>query len=208
MNVKWIFFDLGNTIYDETQSDKERIEKLLKIKEYGVTYEQFWEEMKRASANYAVSPFAAARKKFGIEENVAYSGEKEVIFQDVAETLEILHGKYRLGVIANQPCTTFGRLEADGLKKYFDLCLLSEMERIEKPDPEIFVRALEMAKCRANEAVMIGDRLDNDIFPAKKLGFHTIRVRQGLGAWQKAPDDRYQPDFEVGCFKELTDILT
>jgi FMN phosphatase YigB (HAD superfamily) len=27
---------------------------------------------------------------------------------------------------------------------------------------------------------MIGDRIDNDIIPAKKLGFHTIWIKQGF----------------------------
>ena len=30
------------------------------------------------------------------------------------------------------------------------------------------MRALEMANCLVEESAMIGDRLDNDIFPAKK----------------------------------------
>ena len=38
-----------------------------------------------------------------------------------------------------------------------------------------------MAGCQAENAVMIGDRLDNDIAPAKKLGMKTVWIRQGDG---------------------------
>ncbi len=40
--------------------------------------------------------------------------------------------------------------------------------------------ALEHAKCQPHEAVMIGDRLDNDILPAKALGFKTDEIRRSI----------------------------
>ncbi|MFQ8961778.1 HAD-IA family hydrolase [Sellimonas intestinalis] len=40
----------------------------------------------------------------------------------------------------------------------------------QKPNPKIFEIALQRAKCEANKAIMIGDRIDNDIMPAKKNG--------------------------------------
>jgi FMN phosphatase YigB (HAD superfamily) len=41
---------------------------------------------------------------------------------------------------------------------------------------------LERAGCALSEAVMIGDRLDNDIRPARLRGWKTIRVAQGFAA--------------------------
>jgi len=37
-----------------------------------------------------------------------------------------------------------------------------------KPDQKIFEITLNKAECSPREACMIGDRLDNDIVPAKK----------------------------------------
>jgi FMN phosphatase YigB (HAD superfamily) len=39
---------------------------------------------------------------------------------------------------------------------------------------------LKRAGCAPSEAVMIGDRIDDDIRPARSLGWKTIRVTQGL----------------------------
>ena len=41
-----------------------------------------------------------------------------------------------------------------------------------------------MAGCRAEDAVMVGDRLDNDILPAKAVGMKTIWIRKGLSVHQ------------------------
>jgi len=35
--------------------------------------------------------------------------------------------------------------------------------------------------CRPINAIMVGDRLDNDIIPAQHIGMTTILVRQGWG---------------------------
>ena len=54
---------------------------------------------------------------------------------------------------------------------------------------------------------MIGDRLDNDIFPAKEIGFKTIWLRQGISCKQEPVTDDYVPDCEVSSFSELLDIF-
>ena len=207
MDVKWLFFDIGNTIYDETEADKDRVETLLSNVDYDVTAEIFYDDMIKAAAAYAKSPFAAVRNKYGIEETIPYYADKEKVYPDVISTLERLSLKYNIGVIANQPSETQDRLEKDGLDRFFDICLLSEAEGLEKPDRKIFLRALEQADCRPEDAVMIGDRLDNDIFPAKEIGFKTIWLRQGISCEQEPINNNYVPDVEVSSFKELLEIL-
>ncbi|MBR5648165.1 HAD family hydrolase [Pseudobutyrivibrio sp.] len=207
MDVKWLFFDIGNTIYDETEADKDRVKTLLSNEDYDVTADIFYEDMIKAAAAYAKSPFAAVRNKYGIEETIPYYADKEKVYPDVVSTLERLSLKYNIGVIANQPSETQSRLEKDGLDRFFDICLLSETEGLEKPDRKIFLRALEQADCRPEDAVMIGDRLDNDIFPAKEIGFKTIWLRQGISCEQEPINNNYVPDCEVSCFKELLEIL-
>lgn len=207
MDVKWLFFDIGNTIYDETDADKDRVEALLSDNDYDITAEIFYDDMMDAAAAYAKSPFAAVRNKYGIEETTPYYADKEKLYPDVISTLERLSLKYNIGVIANQPSETQDRLEKDGLDRFFDICLLSEAEGLEKPDRKIFLRALEQADCRPEDAVMIGDRLDNDIFPAKEIGFKTIWLRQGISCEQEPINNNYVPDVEVSSFKELLEIL-
>lgn len=60
--------------------------------------------------------------------------------------------------------------------------IASAEEGISKPNPRIFEIALGRADCKAEHAVMIGDRIDNDVVPAKKMGMKTVWIRQG-GRW-------------------------
>ena len=52
----------------------------------------------------------------------------------------------------------------------------SEIE-LAKPSREFFEFLLQQAQCRPDEAIMVGDRIDNDIRPAKALGMRTIWVK-------------------------------
>ena len=94
-----------------------------------------------------------------------------------------------------------------GLLKYIGVVAASAELGVAKPDRAIFDRALEMAGCTAQEAVMIGDRLDNDISPAKRLGLKTIWIRQGFAIYQNPQLAEYQPDYIVGALSELKEIF-
>ena len=52
--------------------------------------------------------------------------------------------------------------------------------------------------------VMIGDRIDNDIVPAKQLGMKTIWIKQGFGSLWTVMDESEKADIEVN---NLSDIL-
>lgn len=54
---------------------------------------------------------------------------------------------------------------------------------------------------------MVGDRLDNDIYPAKKAGMTTIWIKQGLGGMQKIKSDEYVPDKTVVRLTDIIEIL-
>ncbi|MDE6763563.1 MAG: HAD family hydrolase, partial [Oscillospiraceae bacterium] len=173
MSIKWLFFDLGGTVYDETLSDKQRIDNLIEKADLQMTYEDFYAEMLKAAKLYAPSPFAAARKVLGIAENVPYSNQMEKLYPNALDVIKKLSKSYSLGIIANQPLNTAERLKNDGLSDYFGICLLSECVDLFKPDRRFFEYALAEVGCAPGEAVMICDRLDNDISPAKSIGMKT-----------------------------------
>ncbi len=204
--VKWLFFDLGGTVYDETFSDKQRIDRLIEKAQLDIAYDDFYAEMQKSATEFAPSPFGSAREKLGIEENVPYSNEKEILYPNAVEVIRKLSEKYKLGIIANQPPNTAKRLKKDGLYDLFQICLLSECVNLFKPDTSFFKRALEETECQPHEAVMIGDRLDNDVFPAKSVGMKTVRIVQGLYSVQCARSDEYAADYEIGKLEELIDI--
>lgn len=55
---------------------------------------------------------------------------------------------------------------------------------------------------------MIGDRLDNDIIPAKQLRMKTVWVRQGFAKYQSIKSNDEQPDYIIDSIADILDILT
>ena len=77
-----------------------------------------------------------------------------------------------------------------------------------KPDIRFFLYIAAWLEVRAEECLMIGDRQDNDIVPAKRLGMKAIRFRTGTHKDQKVRMPLELPDLEVTSLKELPDAIS
>ncbi|HSI02697.1 MAG TPA: HAD family hydrolase [Reyranella sp.] len=108
-----------------------------------------------------------------------------------------------LGIVANQPEAMRERLERAGVGDLFDHQGLSGATGWRKPDPRAFTTAAEALGVTPAECIMIGDRIDNDIAPAKALGMAAIRFRTGRHRRQKPRTPAETPDAEATDVPEL-----
>ena len=202
--IKWVFFDLGSTLIDETVADARRIQEM--ISGTDITEEAYREkrfEMIRKGLNGDLSTI-----DFFCLTKTPWHSEDEVPYPDVLSTLtELKQRGYKLGVIANQNYGTEDRLNNWNLHHFFDVIAASAELRMAKPDPAIFEWALNQADCRPQNAVMVGDRMDNDMAPANRLGMHTVRLLRGLGAYHKPQTDDEKPEYTISSLAELLDLL-
>ncbi|MCM1181809.1 MAG: HAD family hydrolase [Roseburia sp.] len=199
MRLKWIFFDVGSTLVDESAAYRHRMEEIAKAA--GVSYETVYNRAMEFYAKNQKGDLEAA-KLLGVA-LPKWHTEDEVLYSDTEECLRSVSQRYRIGVIANQSAGTAGRLERHGILKYIDLVVASAEEGVAKPDARIFEIALERAGCQAREAFMVGDRVDNDIIPAKALGMRTIWVRQGFGKYWNITSDRERAEYAVDCLAQV-----
>ena len=88
----------------------------------------------------------------------------------------------RTAVISNSNGTIRSLLEGLGLLPLLDVVLDSGEEGVEKPNPEIFRRALARTGVAANEAVYIGDLHAIDVLGARGAGVRGILLDPG-GHW-------------------------
>jgi FMN phosphatase YigB (HAD superfamily) len=65
----------------------------------------------------------------------------------------------------------------------FDVVLLDSQAEVSKPDPAMYRLALEQARVDPQASLMVGDRLDNDVIPARRVGMRAVLL--WLGATQK-----------------------
>lgn len=202
--MKWLFFDLGATLVDESAVYKSRCE--FAARELGIGLAEFMEKVYEQAA-VSPTPIRSAAKASGIV-LPEWDSSLEKLYAGASDVVSALHGKYRLGIIANQSLGTQERIDNWGIGKYFDVVMASAEAGCAKPDPRIFTAALQKAGCEAGEAVMIGDRLDNDIVPAKKLGMKTVWVRQAYAIYQSIDDESKRPDHIVDSIEELPGLFS
>jgi putative hydrolase of the HAD superfamily len=109
-----------------------------------------------------------------------------------------LHGRgLQLGLAANQPHATLAVLDTHGIGQYFHHREVSGTHGYRKPDVRLFLRCCEDLSVTPGECIMVGDRIDNDIAPARVLGMRTVLFRTGRHAAQQPRSVDEVPDAEL-----------
>ncbi len=201
--VEWLFFDIGSTLVDEHIAYTHRLQEIASLA--NIPYEEAYETAVRFYKQNQKGDSETA-KRFHVA-LPKWHTEDELLYEDTAACLELLSKRYEIGIIANQSPGSGDRLNQHGILQYIDLVVASAEEGVAKPDKRIFEIALERSKCKPDRAVMIGDRIDNDIVPAKSLGMHTIWIKQGFDQFWAITDELERPDFTVNSLSELCNIL-
>ena len=202
-NYKWLFFDIGSTLINEEKAYQDRIEQA--IAETNITYDTFYQRM-LVLFQEGLKGDLIALQEYSLE-RPKWKSELEILYPDAKIVLETLHNRYKIGVIANQLPNLEKRLENFGIRQWIDLIISSADCGFSKPSSKIFQLALQQASCSASSATMIGDRLDNDIAPAKALGMKTIWIKQGFSAYSPIQSPSEEPDFTVNYLSDLLKIL-
>lgn len=202
-NVKWLFFDVGSTLIDESVPYEHRMREIAGLS--GKPYESVFDTAMEFYRQNKKGDLEAA-KLFDVRLS-AWHKEEEILYADAQKCLELLSQKYKIGIIANQSPGTKERLDGHGILQYIDLVIASAEEGVAKPEPKIFELALERSGCKPENAVMIGDRIDNDIVPANLLGMNTIWIKQGFGQYWNVTEEIEQADYTVNNLTELGGIL-
>jgi putative hydrolase of the HAD superfamily len=112
-----------------------------------------------------------------------------------------------LGLAANQPTRVIESLERRGIASLFGHTRVSGHHGYLKPDPRLFLRACAELGVDPDECIMVGDRVDNDIIPARRLGMLTVLFRTGRHAEQRPRGPDEMPDIEVSTVNELLDAI-
>lgn len=215
---QYIFFDLGWTLEDETESQIDRAKKACAaLKEFGVetTLQEFLSRQEEGARKMVPSVFNFAISSYGIPKDDVKTvsnlspWDKSFLrlYDDAIDVLRILKQSNFLGIIANQSPGTEERLRRYQIREMFDLVFASAELGLSKPDPQIFQKAQEAAGCSDGSAWMVGDRIDNDVRPAKSSGWRTVRILNGYNRLQEPTNEGDIPDFTVERLSEVLHII-
>jgi HAD superfamily hydrolase (TIGR01549 family) len=209
--IKAVFFDVGETIVDETR-------------EYGTwadwlgvprhTFSAVFGAVIARGGDYRET-FQVFRPGFDLTEERqrrAGAGSPETfdegdLYSDARQTLADLK---RLGLTVGIAGNQTNRAEEilRSLELPVDMVGTSDSWGVEKPSSEFFERMVCEAGCVADELLYVGDRLDNDIRPAQALGIETALIRRG--PWGAILEDRDAIDrcrFVVSSLSELPALV-
>lgn len=210
--IKAVVFDVGETLVDETR-------------EYGAwadwlgvprhTFSSVFDAVIAQARDYR-EVFQFFRPGFRLDEERARRAEagkpesfgESDLYPDVRPTMEKLRAVgVWVGVAGNQTTRAGGILRSLDLPA--DMIATSDDWKASKPDASFFRSLLNEAPCAAQEIIYVGDRLDNDLHPAKAAGMRTAFIRRGPWGYilEHRPDMAAAADWRMTTLAELPGIV-
>ncbi|WP_148882534.1 TIGR02253 family HAD-type hydrolase [Thermococcus aciditolerans] len=124
------------------------------------------------------------------------------VYPDTIPVLEWLRDSgYKLGAVTSGPEYQRLKLRLTGLLDYFDAVVTREDVKAIKPEPKIFLYALEKLGVEPGEAVMVGDSLSQDVYGAKNVGMVAVWINRD------GDEDYNMADYEIRTLYELRKVL-
>ncbi|MFH0739932.1 MAG: HAD family hydrolase [bacterium] len=186
--IKWIFFDIGGVLRDETDYNNWRKNiLLLKAREINPDISDY---------DFEIAHNQASKMPGSLRENILeiLTGDRELakkirdkiqgqgteilqrapIMPHAMEVVKELSKKYSLGIISNYSLAITGFLKESGLADYFKILGISEDYGLHKPDPGFFKAVLGDAGAKFAESAMIDDNVERGLDVAKQLGMTTV----------------------------------
>jgi putative hydrolase of the HAD superfamily len=211
MTIEIVFLDIGGVLYDDTVYAR-AWHRALRDAGARFTDAEFDEEYTRARTEQSGSFRRRLVARFfpegDLRELETLAGRywhypPSALYDDAIGCLEELQGRYRLGVIANQPGEVRTALRRDGLEPFFEVWGVSDDLGVGKPDPALFELAVKAAGVAPAAAVMVGDRLDYDMRPARRVGMRTIWMLRGEAPDDPSPEQLAETDGAIRGLGEL-----
>ncbi|MCS7106104.1 MAG: TIGR02253 family HAD-type hydrolase [Candidatus Aenigmarchaeota archaeon] len=221
MKIKAIIFDLDNTLIDFIKMKKEAckaavkamIKKGLKLsfkkayKRLMETYFNVGIESDKAFEKFLESQGFLSEKILAAGIN-AYLEKKQKFLKPYPKVKATLKKLRKLGlklvIVTDAPkLKAYQRVLGLGIDEYFDFLIGKEDTGKEKASLEPLKLALRKLELEPEEVLLVGDSIERDIKPAKKLGIKTVLAKYGQERKEKG-----KADFEIKSIDEVLKIVS
>jgi FMN phosphatase YigB (HAD superfamily) len=201
--ISWVVFDLGETLIDETANwdcwaDYLGVPRFTFHAVFGAVI---------ASGGQHPDVFSYFHPTVDVDRasGPGWSISDSDLYDDALPTLNLLRQQgYSLAVLANQP----RNVEPFMATLPVDVAATSETWGVAKPDARFFDRVIEELGAPAEQIAYVGDRVDNDVLPAKRAGMLAVHLRRGpWGFLQANWPEAAEADLRIDSLTELPDAL-
>lgn len=122
------------------------------------------------------------------------------LFEETHAVLDYFKSRgYIVGMISNWDSRLLKLCDAFDIKKYFDFMLISAIYGKAKPHKDIFSEALRLSGVAPNEALHVGDSLEDDIRGARAAG---VRA-----AWINRHERELKEEHDVPVIQNLKELI-
>lgn len=211
MPIRAVVFDVGETLVDETRhwsdwADWLGVTRLTLFGALGaviVRGEHHHRLFQLIRPGFDLEAANRARHAAGWR----YVLSRSDFYPDALPCIDTLKSRgYSIGIAGNQPEAAEAALREAGLAA--DFIATSTGWGVEKPSPAFFGKVVETAGVPATQIAYVGDRIDNDIVPARAAGLIAVFIRRG--PWAVIQEQTLGVDaahFRIEFLSELADKL-
>lgn len=199
-NITDVFFDLDHTLWDFEKNSALAFETVFKQQNLDIEMSEFlpiyipmnreyWERYRKDEISQKELRFGRLKDTFDLlkfdidddsivvlsEQYIRYLPTFNHLFDGTIEILEYLRVKYNLHIITNGFAEVQdNKLNNSYITHYFKTITNSEMAGVKKPNSLIFEFALDLAKAKKENSIMIGDCIEADVQGALDAGLDAI----------------------------------
>ncbi len=219
MPIEWVFLDVGGILFSDDSYFTSLYEAIASAapETTRAMYDERFDALRAGQSEpfteALVAAFVPNRAKHGEVRAEADARWKargyraEELYPEVPAVLATLARDYRLACITNHFSWVRDRAREAGFADHVSIWAISAEIGVEKPSSEIFEHALRGAGTDASRVVMVGDRLDRDIMPAKRLGMRTMWVLRNEAPDEPTAEQLAVPDATARTLDEVPAIL-
>ena len=219
MPIEWVFLDVGGILFSDASYFTSLYEAIADVAPETTreAYDARFDELRAGQSE----PFTEALVAAFVTDPAQHAEVRTVadmrweargyhadeLYPEVPAVLAALARDYQLACITNHFSWVRDRAREAGIAEHVSVWTISAEIGVDKPSPEIFEHTLRQAGVPADRVVMVGDRLDRDIGPAKKLGMRTVWVLRNEAPEEPTDAQLAVPDATVRSLEEVPEIV-
>jgi len=213
MKITTVFLDAGGVILDESGHEAAlagvAVEALAGIVD-GYSEEAYWRDVEEAAGLYAPRIYQYVFWKYLKPDLDAFDAVYEAfmarwrrsrpplnLMAGLAAEVEDLARDFDLGILGQYGSEVLATLREHSLLDLFRYTRTQDDFSLTKPDPRYYEQVCRACGVDPRECIMVGDRLDKDVVPARQVGMKTIRIRVGILKGQESRIPFEVPDVEL-----------
>ena len=223
MKITTVLLDAGGVILDESEHERVRAELAVEILNQempGYSLDEYYSDVEEAVKCFCPSVYQyvfwkALNRDMSLFDRLYASYLAE--WQKRKPPLKLTYGleaelkaiseDFKIGIAGQYGQELLQLLEQHSILERFTYRLTQDDFATTKPDLRFYESIVKRSGLDPKECIMVGDRIDKDVIPAKLLGMKTILIRVGLHKNQQPRIPFEVPDAELDSVIGLADAI-